>query len=370
MSPKKEISYRKKSKNKKAKNAEEKITIIEEKDKFPKKDINIGVQILRMIYSFLVIEVHFGRGNQEVYDFSWRYIDFYVTSFFLISFYFSYNTFSSRHISKIKERFLRLLYPYILWPILIYIRHNFNDIKNRNIRIDSYLLKRFYIQYLLGNNIHGISWFLFNLILLSLFICIIIFMFKDHHMISLYILFILGSIYNYTKLHDALMKQFNRFPIQHSMEILNETIIFSITGYILGYFDILNVLLKLNKFIFIFFSPIFIIVKWHQEVFDLLPRFNVIFNDFFITSIFIFFGTLPFHLCKNSLINKFIKIISQHTGGIYYLHTQCYDILINKYRIMAPGTVKCCLVIYFSTFLFCDIATRILKKFRLRYLFN
>ena len=180
----------------------------------------------------------------------------------------------------------------------------------------------------------------------------------------------MGSIYNYTKLHDALMKQFNRFRIQHSMEILNETIIFSITGYILGYFDILNVLLKLNKFIFIFFSPIFIIVKWHQEVFDLLPRFNVIFNDLFITSIFIFFGTLPFHLCKNSLINKFIKIISQHTGGIYYLHTQCYDILINKYRIMAPGTVKCCLVIYFSTFLFCDIATRILKKFRLRYLFN
>lgn len=63
MSPKKEISYRKKSKNKKAENAEEKITIIEEKDKPPKKDINIGVQILPMIYSFLVIEVHFGRGN-------------------------------------------------------------------------------------------------------------------------------------------------------------------------------------------------------------------------------------------------------------------------------------------------------------------
>ena len=41
MSPKKEISYRKKSKNKKAENAEEKITIIEEKDKPPKKDINI-----------------------------------------------------------------------------------------------------------------------------------------------------------------------------------------------------------------------------------------------------------------------------------------------------------------------------------------
>ena len=220
------------------------------------KDINIGIQILRMIYCFLVVVVHFGKADRALYNFSWVYIDFYVTSFFLISFYFSYNTFSSRYIVKIKERFLRLLFPYILWPILIYIRHNFDNIKQG--RITENILKRFYIQYLLGNNIHGILWFLFNLILITLFICIIIFMFKDYHMYALYVVFILVTIYNYTKFHNEFMNSFHRSPIQHSLEIINETIIFSITGCILASFDLLNCLIKLNKYIFIFFLLFFI----------------------------------------------------------------------------------------------------------------
>ena len=229
---------------------------MEEKEEPVQKEINIGIQILRMIYAFLVVVVHFGKANRALYDFSWVYIDFYVTSFFLISFYFSYNTFSSRYIIKIKERFLRLLFPYILWPIIIYIRHNFDRIRHGQIYEN--ILKRFYIQYLLGNNIHGIFWFLFNLILISLFICIIIFMFKDYHMYALYVLFILVTIYNYTKMHNKFMDMFNRFPIQHSLEIINETITFSITGYILAYYDILNCLIKINKYIFIFFLLFFI----------------------------------------------------------------------------------------------------------------
>ena len=362
------MNPQKKSSNEENQQEEVQITIIGENGEKPKKDINIGVQILRMIYTFLVVVVHFGRGNKELYDFSWRYIDFYVTSFFLISFYFSYNTFSSRYIIKIKERFLRLLFPYLIWPILIYIRNNFFNIIHGN--ISSNIIKKFYLQYLLGNNIHGILWFLFNLIIMSLFICIIIFLFKDYHLIALYIIFILASIYNYTKIHNKFMSQFPRFHIQHSLEITNEVIIFSITGYFLAHFNILNVLIKKNKFIFIFFSPIFFIVKLHQEVFDYLPGFNVIHNDFFISLIFIFFGTLPFHLCKNNKINSFLNMISQHTGGIYYIHTECYDILINRYKIMSPGTFKCCLVVYFACFLVCDIFSRIFKNYRIRYLFN
>lgn len=334
------------------------------------KDINVGVEILRMIYAFLVVEVHFGRGNKDWYDFAWKYIDFYVTSFFLMAFYFSYNTFSSRNISKIKERFLRLLYPYLLWPIIIYIRKNYYSLFHGHLNV-KYLMKIFYIQYLLGNNIHGILWFLFQLIIVSLFICIIVFMFKDYHIYALYVVFILGSIYNYSKIHGEIMNQYGRSPIQHSLEIMNETIIFASTGHILGYYDIINVLRRLSKFTFIFFSPIFYIVKWHQECFDHFPRFNVIINTFFISSIFMFFATLPFHLCKNNIFNKIINIITRHTGGIYYLHTEAYDILINKYNIIHDhGTVKCNLFVYFATYLFCDICTRILKKWRLRYLFN
>ena len=366
MFQKKKSSY-KRNRNKTKKKVK-KIIIIGDTEESPKKEINLGVQILRMIYTYLVIAVHFGSGNRELYDFAWRYIDFYVTSFFLMGFYFSYNTFSSRYIIKIKERFWRLLIPYIFWPILVYVRNNFFRIIHNEVDYSN-LRKRFYLQYLVGNNVHGILWFLFNLIIFSLFFCIIVFLFKSYHMIAIYILLIFGVIYNYTKIHNKFMDQFRRFPIQHSMEITNEIIIFSSTGYILGHFNILKVLIKLNKFIFIFFSPIFYIVKFHQDIFDFFPRFNVVFNTIFISTIFFFFGTLPLYLC-NDKIKKFINIISQHTGGIYYVHTECNDILMNRYKIMERGTIKCCLVIYFASFLFCFIGNKIFKNFRIRYLFN
>ena len=56
------------------------------------KDINIGVNILRVIYCFLVIVVHFGDG--VIFHFSMKYYDFCLPSFFFMAFYFSYRTFS------------------------------------------------------------------------------------------------------------------------------------------------------------------------------------------------------------------------------------------------------------------------------------
>ena len=131
------------------------------------KDANIGVNILCVIYCFLVIVVHFCNG--KIYNFAMKYIDFYVTSFFFMAFYFSYRTFSSRNVEKIKERFLKLFYSYFFWPIITFIRQNSHKIKistlfNRNV------LKKFYFQYLLGNNIHVILWFLFDLIIVSIFV--------------------------------------------------------------------------------------------------------------------------------------------------------------------------------------------------------
>jgi hypothetical protein len=37
-------------------------------------------------------------------------------------FYFSYYSFKLKKINKIKERFKRLIIPYIIWPIIIYLQ--------------------------------------------------------------------------------------------------------------------------------------------------------------------------------------------------------------------------------------------------------
>ena len=104
--------------------------------------------------------------------------------------------------------------------------------------------------------------------------------------------------------------------------------------------------------------------------FRFFPRFNVIFNTIFVTCIFIFFGTLPFHLCKIKFLNNILKIITSHTGGIYYMHDDVFHIFINGNQNETNRSIKSCIIVYICSFIVCDIGTRIFKKWRLRYLFN
>ena len=107
------------------------------------KDINIGVNILRVLCSFLVIVVQFGNG--KIFHFAMKYYDFCLPSFFFMAFYFSYRTFSSRNVEKIRERFLKLFYPYFFWPIITFIRQNSHKIKISTL-FDRNVLKKFYFQ--------------------------------------------------------------------------------------------------------------------------------------------------------------------------------------------------------------------------------
>ena len=95
----------------------------------PKKinNINFGIETLRTILSFFILTRHFLK-KQFITNYLTRFIfyaqPFYVPLFFLISFYFSFNTFASRNINKIKLRFTRILIPYVIWPIILWIRIN------------------------------------------------------------------------------------------------------------------------------------------------------------------------------------------------------------------------------------------------------
>lgn len=332
-----------------------------------KKNVILGVQILRMIYAYLIVVLHFGHNTGQLYNFCWKYIDFYVTSFFLISFYFSFKVFSSRYIAKVKERFIRLLFPYIFWPLFIFIKRKYRAYKRGMSCQHSY--KDLYYQFLVGNPIHGLMWYLFDLIFLSLFFAVIAFLFKDYHLYFLYFLFFLILIYNYTHFHDRFMQQFPRYHIQHSFEIIHEALTFSITGYILGSLNLLRKLTR-KKIAFIIFAPIFYVVRYHQEVFDYFPGFNVLFNDIFISCIFIFFGTIPFKHYTPKIIFRWINILTRHTGGIYYIHTQTYEYLTEYFGSVAKKDLKATIVIYATSYAVCEIGSQIFKKYRLKYIFN
>lgn len=104
------------------------MNIIELNNKNKKKKIYLGIEILRMILSFLIVIVHFYNKNYAkttILKFPFKNLCFYIPTFFVISFYFSNNSFISRNIPKINLRFKRILIPYCIWPILFWIRSNF-----------------------------------------------------------------------------------------------------------------------------------------------------------------------------------------------------------------------------------------------------
>ena len=92
------------------------------KNNYNKKEINIGISFLRVILSFMVILDHF-------YDYAilskYYYILYYhIPTFFLISFYYNYNTLTSFNINRIKSRFGRILIPYFSWCTISWIINN------------------------------------------------------------------------------------------------------------------------------------------------------------------------------------------------------------------------------------------------------
>ena len=89
----------------------ESIKIYSDKKKI--KKIYLGTEILRMILSFLIVVIHLHNKNGieiKFKSFALLNSDFYVPTFFIISFYFSYEIFVSKNINKIKQRFIRILF--------------------------------------------------------------------------------------------------------------------------------------------------------------------------------------------------------------------------------------------------------------------
>ena len=89
------------------------------------KNINLGIELFRIILSFLIVVYHIHSRKNESYLllFSIKYVGFYTSSFFLISFYFSNRVLASKNVEIIKQRMKRITIPYIIWPILIFIEN-------------------------------------------------------------------------------------------------------------------------------------------------------------------------------------------------------------------------------------------------------
>ena len=93
-----------------------------------KKKLYLGIQILRAFLSFHILVFHcinYLNYKSKILKVILTNVNIDLIIFFIISFYFSYNSLISGEILKIKQRINRLIIPYIIWPILFFSIQNF-----------------------------------------------------------------------------------------------------------------------------------------------------------------------------------------------------------------------------------------------------
>lgn len=337
----------------------------DEENKINKKGVFLGIEILRAILAFFIVVRHFFKLDYEENYFT-KFVfhcqPFYVPTFFLISFYFSFETFYSKNIKKINERFKRILIPYLSWPIILWIR---NIIIDCNMKLSGNALKDIVIQLLIGYGFYGVFWFQFNLIFLSIIFLIIIFIFKKY---SLFIfnfscIFLLIINDNY-QLH---LKDYKKiYPIKRLLPCF----IYSFTGFYFGSISIINQLSEKRKPTFLLIIPAAILINQYNQLAQISLNFQILTIELTAICIFLVFSLIPLESIGNSIYKKLIKAITSYTGGIYYIHYGVRNIFSTRFKIIGSGNLEACIINYMLCYFICFIGTSIFKNTKLRYLFN
>ena len=333
-----------------------------------KVEINIGIQLLRVICCFLVILCHFYGFYQLKFLINKH--QYYMMIFFVLSFYFSYKNIVSKKIMKIKERFKRILIPYIIWPVLFFIKDKLNHYLCGNKEL--YHFKQLYYQLLIGCGIYGIFWFLFNLLLLSVFFTLIIFIFKKKYTLVLFIICVCDYFWYYSNnTINQFFNQFKAIPVHHSIKQIFFYYIFVFSGF---YFASKNLLGRLYKYriISIIFSGFIVLIfinYYYVFTEQMLYFYRGIINNIFVLNCIILFAMIPFDKFKNKKAIIILQKITSHTGGIYYLHVQIGNLLAIFFYLNKSRSFLGCLLIYLFCYLICIVGTFALRKFILKNLF-
>lgn len=332
---------------------------------------NLGIELLRMIHSYFIVMVHCCKiKNRILFNLIIRK-PFHVPSFFLISFYFFYNSIFSRNIKKIKARFLRLLIPYIIWPLLIFI---FNNLFFKFFRFSQFKrflsFKELVIQIIFGRKFHDVFWFQFNLIFITLLFTILSFALNKIFLNILVIFGIISYYLQYSSLNYNFFISY-RMHISHSLGMIVEMMPIAVTGILLGSINSISKLI-INKKKSLLYILLVLILILKVDIFNRPKGFDYPGITLNIGAILLFncFGILLIDIKLNQHLILFILNITNYTGGVYYLHTILRDILKQKLIIIKNRNYLGAIMIYLLCYLICFFGNILFGKTKLKYLFQ
>lgn len=333
-----------------------------------KKNPNSGIEILKVILTFFILVYHCSNQityKSQILNIFNHVVPFYFSTYFLIFFYFSYNIFSSKNIIRIKQRLLRVVIPYIFWPLIFAIIHILSYKKKIN---PNYILRDISIQLILGRRTYFVFWFQFNIIMSFLLITIIFLFFKKYNLYIFQSMFLMEFFLEYSGNNEKFFESYNE-DIKRSIGRILKMMTIALVGFLLSSIKMLN-FLKNHKIKSICFT---------LAAFILIIYLNIFFsNYYFLEGIYLILGSIflmiPFAFMPlNKITNmKFIFLIKQwtsYTAGIYYLHIKVHKYFGKNLIIMRDGTLMGCAFNYLICYSICFFGMKIFRRTKFKYLF-
>lgn len=335
------------------------------------KEINHGLSILKSLLSFSVVLAHcFDRNstsNKIIQNFKPKR-PIHVPSFFIISFNFMCNNLLSQNINLLLQRIIRLIIPYIMWPIIIWIINNLLHLKYKNIiPPDFHLLK---IQLLWGHGFMQQFWFQWDLIVITIIFFLIVLLSNKYFLFILQTILIVSYIFQYSKFnYTHLVLYFPKYGIVTLGRVF-EMIPLGATGLILGYYKVLNTLNK-YKIKTLIYSIIIYKVITNYNIFVNTNGFGyngISLNIRSICVIFLF-NVFPSNKIKNKYLKKFLNKATINSAGVYYLHISIHQYFRNYFQQMKKLTFSGAIINYIICYIICTLGIMIFGNTKSKYLF-
>ncbi len=344
---------------------------IKEQNKNLKK-INYGLSILKSILAFSVVSVHNFNPrttNSKIILIITKNTNIHVPSFFIMSFCFISKKLLSLSIKFLVNRLSRLLIPYILWPIIIYtINHILNSKYHINLPESYNMLK---LQLLWASQYMRQFWFQWDLIVITLLFFVIIFIYRKRTIIFLIFLLTLSYFFQYSGFYIKYvflkLPRYNRFTITRIFEMIP----FGVTGFVISYYDILNIFKAKSTKVIIISLLISIAVRYYN-IFPKIKGLTYYGIPLNITSscIIFIFSLFPIDKIKNNFLLKLIVHLTNYTSGVYYLHITIRQYFRYFIYSINKATFKGIIINYLICYFICFFGFLIFSKTPLKYLFS
>ena len=334
-----------------------------------KKKIFIGIEFLRIYLSILVVNTHCYKlpKNSKFLKSKLLRNNLHVPIFYIISFFFFQNTLLSRNLNKFKQRFQRLLIPYIFWPVIIWSINNIIFLVFKiNFNNSFYDLKN---QLLTGHCFNTVFWFQWNLIFETFFFIIIELVFHKYIINILIYIGFTAYYFQYSGYNYNIFIHFD-FNLKYTLGRFAEVIPYSISGFYLSYFKLVDCFKK--NIINTIFICLLVLILFSNYNFIIYPKgFGY---QGFKSQILSFFLFIIFCIISKNFVGKNIfKIIiqiSKFTPGIYYLHIPIMNYFKNFFLFIKNKQLQGAMLIYFFCYIICIIGSFIFRKTKLIKLFQ